>query len=119
MSPRHHTHTPDRTPHTENGNLLQPPTVLLPDDGDSDTARPPFRPARGLLMARPVTPLLPRLHASGNRPTVSSVLIYDAALMLAWTGAWLVHNAVGPSPRSEGIDTLFWTVAKLLVWLLP
>jgi membrane protease YdiL (CAAX protease family) len=70
-------------------------------------------------MTRPATPLPPYPRTSASRLTVGGVLRYDAALMLAWIGAWLLHSAIGPSPRQEGLDTLYWTVAKLLVWLLP
>lgn len=65
------------------------------------------------------TAVLPRPRTSPHRLTVGRVLLFDTALMLAWIGAWLLHDASGLSPQQEGLDTLYWTVAKLLVWLLP
>jgi membrane protease YdiL (CAAX protease family) len=70
-------------------------------------------------MAQTARALALRPHPAARRLTAGRVLLYDAALMLAWIGAWLLHNATGPNPQQEGLDTLSWTVAKLLVWLLP
>src|SRR5215213_9669516 len=52
-------------------------------------------------------------------PTVPKVLSYYLALIVAWIGAWLLHNGANLASQSESVDTLYWTVAKLFVWLLP
>jgi uncharacterized protein len=95
-----------------------PPNVL-PDDGTRTITGSGAIRSRLEMMSRTATPLLERSLARGRRPTVGRVLAYYAALMVAWCGAWLVHNAVGLDKQSEAIDTLFWTGAKLLIWLLP
>jgi membrane protease YdiL (CAAX protease family) len=57
--------------------------------------------------------------AGVDRLAVGRVLAYDAGIMFAWIGAWRLHGAIGLDRQTDGLDTLYWTLAKLLVWLLP
>ena len=42
-----------------------------------------------------------------------------ALIMLAWIGAWRLHDSIGLSAEAAVADTLYWTVAKAIIWLLP
>jgi membrane protease YdiL (CAAX protease family) len=52
------------------------------------------------------------------RSILLTLAVY-AGIVIAWIGAWLMHDSLGLSSRSEALDTLYWTGAKLLIWLLP
>jgi membrane protease YdiL (CAAX protease family) len=42
-----------------------------------------------------------------------------ALVISAWISAWLLHDGIGLSSQAEALDTLYWTCAKILIWLLP
>jgi hypothetical protein len=44
---------------------------------------------------------------------------YFAWLIPAWVGAWLLHDHTAAAQWSPAAQVGYWTVAKLLVWLLP
>jgi len=62
---------------------------------------------------------VPNSDRGGARPTLALALSYYALLIAAWIGAWLLHERIGMARQTLLVDTLYWTVAKLLVWLLP
>jgi hypothetical protein len=47
------------------------------------------------------------------------VLAFYTLLIVAWTGAWLLYRSIGLASRSSDVQTLYWTAAKLLIWLVP
>jgi membrane protease YdiL (CAAX protease family) len=47
------------------------------------------------------------------------VLATYVLVIVAWIGAWLLHESIGLGGQSEALDTLYWTGAKILIWLLP
>jgi uncharacterized protein len=62
---------------------------------------------------------VPGAQRTGAYPTIPLVLSYYALLIVAWIGAWLIHERLGVAGQTPLVDTLYWTMAKLLVWLLP
>jgi membrane protease YdiL (CAAX protease family) len=44
---------------------------------------------------------------------------YYLLLIAAWVAAWLAYEAVGLQDRSSSVRFMYWTAAKLLIWVLP
>src|SRR5689334_6493278 len=44
---------------------------------------------------------------------------YYGLLIAAWIVAWIIHQTFVPEATSIAVDTIYWTCAKLLIWLLP
>jgi membrane protease YdiL (CAAX protease family) len=44
---------------------------------------------------------------------------YYGLLIAAWIGAWVVHGTMSLSEQATLADTVYWTCAKMLIWLLP
>jgi membrane protease YdiL (CAAX protease family) len=40
-------------------------------------------------------------------------------LLTVWVGAWLAFGALGIAAQSSAAQFVYWTAAKLLVWILP
>jgi hypothetical protein len=47
------------------------------------------------------------------------VSAYYVLLIAAWVAAWLAYEAIGLQDRSSSVRFIYWTVAKLLIWVLP
>jgi membrane protease YdiL (CAAX protease family) len=48
------------------------------------------------------------------------VLTYYSLLILAWIGAWLLHERLATAANLTGArDLAYWTAAKLAIWVLP
>lgn len=46
-------------------------------------------------------------------------LAYYTFLIPAWIAAWLRHEQTGLASLPPLGDTIYWTIAKLLLWILP
>jgi hypothetical protein len=44
---------------------------------------------------------------------------YFAFLIVAWVGAWYVHDLTFVRDLSSGATVAYWTAAKLIVWMAP
>jgi uncharacterized protein len=47
------------------------------------------------------------------------VLAYYIFLILAWVSAWLLFEQVNLEAQSSLIRFVYWTIAKLIIWILP
>jgi membrane protease YdiL (CAAX protease family) len=47
------------------------------------------------------------------------VLAYYTLLILAWISAWLLYKQVNLEAQSSFIQFVYWTIAKLIIWILP
>src|ERR1044072_4771851 len=47
------------------------------------------------------------------------VLAYYIFLILAWVSAWLLYKQVNLAAQSSLIEFVYWTIAKLIIWILP
>jgi membrane protease YdiL (CAAX protease family) len=56
-----------------------------------------------------------RQSASG----VARTCLHYVLLLAAWVGAWLAYGAFGMAARASVEQFFYWTVAKLLIWILP
>jgi uncharacterized protein len=59
---------------------------------------------------------------SSNRRSPSGVAaasVHYVVLVALWVGAWLAYGATGMAARSAAVQFLYWTAAKLLIWILP
>jgi uncharacterized protein len=65
--------------------------------------------------------LVRRVQRSGGGTScwLALALSHYALLIVAWVGAWLLHERLAVGSASSLVDTAYWTTAKLLVWLLP
>jgi uncharacterized protein len=50
---------------------------------------------------------------------VEGTCLHYVLLLTAWVGAWLAYGASGMAARSSAAQFLYWTVAKLVIWILP
>lgn len=50
---------------------------------------------------------------------VESTCLHYLLLLAAWVGAWLAYGAFGMAARASAVQFLYWTAAKLLIWILP
>jgi membrane protease YdiL (CAAX protease family) len=44
---------------------------------------------------------------------------YYVLLLVTWTGAWLLHESTSVRNLSEGGALVYWTAAKVLLWITP
>jgi uncharacterized protein len=47
------------------------------------------------------------------------VLAYYIFLILAWVSAWLFYEQVNLEAQPSFIRLVYWTIAKLIIWILP
>ena len=47
------------------------------------------------------------------------ILFYYALVIVAWVGAWLLFRATSVGGMSPGVQFVYWTAAKLLIWIFP
>jgi membrane protease YdiL (CAAX protease family) len=47
------------------------------------------------------------------------LLAYYIFLILAWVSAWLLYEQVNLEAQSSFIKFVYWTIAKLIIWILP
>ena len=52
-------------------------------------------------------------------PRVERTCLHYVLLLTAWVGAWLLYGVFGLAARASVVQFLYWTVAKLLVWIVP
>lgn len=50
---------------------------------------------------------------------MKKILIYYVSLILLWIGAWLFYSWTNIEFLTSTQEFLFWTVAKLIIWILP
>lgn len=50
---------------------------------------------------------------------VKKILIYYVLLIIFWIGAWLFYEWTNIASFTSTQEFLFWTVAKLCVWIVP
>jgi membrane protease YdiL (CAAX protease family) len=58
-------------------------------------------------------------HSSGITRPLGTVLAYYVLLIGVWTAAWGFAKMAGLGSQSLRVQTLYWTLAKLLIWLAP
>jgi membrane protease YdiL (CAAX protease family) len=50
---------------------------------------------------------------------MKEALVYYTFLIPAWIAAWLLHEQTRFASLPPIGDTIYWTIAKLLLWILP
>jgi membrane protease YdiL (CAAX protease family) len=47
------------------------------------------------------------------------LLAYYTFLILVWVSAWLLYERINLETQSSFIKFVYWTIAKLIIWILP
>jgi uncharacterized protein len=50
---------------------------------------------------------------------VERTCLHYVLLLTVWVGAWLAYRASGMAGRTSAAQFLYWTAAKVLIWILP
>jgi membrane protease YdiL (CAAX protease family) len=58
-------------------------------------------------------------QAPGLTKAAKSILPYYMLLISAWIAAWLFSIQIGLGGESAGVGVIYWTLAKILLWLMP
>ena len=54
-----------------------------------------------------------------SRYGLTGVGVHYVLLIGAWVAAWLASEAIGLAARSSSVQFIYWTIAKLLIWIAP